>query len=516
VKIFIRKNAEFLSCFHQDGIKGNLLVEEMGDAAFINHCMCMQMLILNQALGYRPVFLQSDAFSRELVQSYVPTAISVPMQPLSFFEKVIISTLCRLQLLKVFLMRNILVLRYGGVQYGDIVYDTYLADNSVGTFDMGNWKAFREAARIFVRIAVRHHQIKKIIRREKIDAVLVSHKIGMWGGVLTRAALVAGRKVYANAGMHRNTLYLTKSVRDMKAYGYSPTKQDIEYILGMKDFDARFEAVKQQHLYGLRSSDAKYAFNDGYRLFEDRGSFCLEYGVDVSKKNIFVMLHAFTDHPHSHFPKMLFRDYKDWFIQTLDFAKNDKSVNWFFKQHPSDRFYPVHDVDFAELFAGLPDNIVFIDSTSEFDARNLKVAADAVVTCIGSAGFEMPAFYGIPSITAGDNSYSHLGFACYPRSRRAYFSVLGNSNAIKPLSPGQRRIARAFYMFTYEYATVDYSFIPRLSLEEHTSPTVNATFYNRVLRCYVVDEERIKSQIAAYAFDVSRPDFVALRSLRVS
>ena len=46
------------------------------------------------------------------------------------------------------------------------------------------------------------------------------------------------------------------------------------------------------------------------------------------------MLHAFNDQPHSHFKNMIFKDYGDWFLRTLDFAKEHDNVNYIFKQHP--------------------------------------------------------------------------------------------------------------------------------------------------------------------------------------
>ena len=509
---FTRKNRAFLAGFHGAKTQGNLLVEEMSGASFINHCMSMQALFLNIAHGFRPLYLRNGCFNQDFVQSYVPEAAVVELERLSLLEKMRIGIVCFFQLLKAYLLGNILPLRYNGVIYGDIVYDVFLQENSVATLDERNWCSLKKIARIYLFIAVRHKKIKNLIRKMKIDAVLVSHKIGSCGGPLARCALKMKRKVYSNAGMHRNTLYLNSSFKNVKDYEYTPTLQEIKHIMAMPNFDDRFAEIHNEHIWGNRSLDAQHAFNDSYDRYENRELFCFRFSVDPAKKNVFVMLHAFTDHPHAHFPRMLFKDYKDWFLQTLLFAKNDNGVNWFFKRHPSDKFYPTTDVNFEELFANLPDNVKFIDTTDRFDTRNLEVVADAVITCTGSVGFEMPAMYGIPTITAGDNPYSHLQFVKYPASCEAYFFLLSNLKDIQRLAPEEQKEAKAFYMFRYSFCTVDYSFIPVLSHEDHHSPNLNAIFFEKVLALYEEKGGTIKDQIARYAFEMSRPDYKALRT----
>ena len=142
------------------------------------------------------------------------------------------------------------------------------------------------------------------------------------------------------------------------------------------------------------------------------------------------MLHAFTDYPHSHFKWMVFKDYYDWFISTLDFAKQNRKVNWIFKQHPSIKDYPTKDVSFDLLFSDVPDNIVYISENKQIDTRSLNYCADLVITCIGSAGFELPAMAGIPSVTAGDNFYTDLGFAIESKTKAEYFSILGTTSSL--------------------------------------------------------------------------------------
>lgn len=301
----------------------------------------------------------------------------------------------------------------------------------------------------------------------------------------------------------------------MIEYGYTPNKNDIDKIMSLSEdfFNKIFEAVKNEHMYGSSSPDAKYAFSADNMFFENRESFCEKYNLNPDKKNIFVMLHAFTDYPHSHFESMLFKDYGDWFLKTLDFAQKDKSVNWIFKQHPSDKFYPTKDIIFSEIFKNRQENVLFFSSEDKLDTRSIGVLGDAVITCAGSAGFEIPAFFGIPSITAGDNFYQGFDFMKKPKNQKEYFNILRNLKNISTLSMYQQKLAKAVYIFLYKVCVVSYSFIPVLTMEDHHNPTLNNVFWDKVLDLYDTNEKQIKEEVRKYAYEVRKDSFKALRTV---
>lgn len=224
------------------------------------------------------------------------------------------------------------------------------------------------------------------------------------------------------------------------------------------------------------------------------------------------MLHAFTDYPHSHFNGMIFKDYGDWFLQTLDFAKTHKNANYIFKQHPTDKFYPIQDIDFIELFKDAPSNIKFLSTEDKIDTRSLETIADAVVTCVGSAGFEMPAFYAIPSIIAGDSPFSGYDFVKEPKTKKEYFSILENIDKIEKISLLAQKQAQAVYLFIYKYCTVDYSFIPIIDYEQHFNVDSKQIFYDKIKLLYESKKQICQNELARYSFEVSRNDFKALRT----
>lgn len=505
---FIKRNREFWQGNVNEKCDKKLLIEET-DLPCILHDLAVHSIILNKAKSYQPIWLPHENIDLELLKSYIPCAEKAKVEKLNFLELTIAFFSAIGQLAKILLNKNILSVKYDGVKYGDIVYDVYLNRKQLGTIKKIDFTTFE----IILKIIKRHLLAIKTLKLNNISAVLVSHRIGIVSGVLLRAALKYGCEVYSLAGMHRATLVKTTDLKDMIKYEYAPTKEDIEKItsLPQEKFDKLYDFVRDFHIYGNCSMDAKFAFSDDKHFYKDKNEFSKDYNLDPNKKNIFVMLHAFTDFPHSHFKWMIFNDYADWFLKTLDFAKKDKNVNWIFKQHPADKFYPIKDIKFEELFKNPPDNIVFLDVENKLDTRSLVNISDAIITCLGSAGFEIPAFGGIPSITAADNHYYGFSFSFNPKTKKEYFEVLNNLKNIEKLPLEDQKIAKAVYMFIYYFCMVDFNVMPYLSMEEHHKPNMNDWYWDKVIELYNSNAEKILNEINSYAIEVTKNDFKALR-----
>lgn len=505
---FITKNREFWKDNINQNCEKKLLIEE-AEIPLIVHDLAIHSILLNKSKDYQPVWLPNDNVSLELLKSYIPCAEKAAVAKLNFFEKLKVFVASLLQFLKVLINRNVLSVKYDGVKYGDIVYDGYLADKKVASIKKIDLKIYG----LIRKCIKRHFLVIKTLKQNNISAVLVSHRIGIIAGVMLRAALRQGCEIYSLAGMHRGTLVRTTELKDMIKYEYSPTKEDVEKITSLPDeqFNKLYEKIKDFHINGNCSMDAKFAFSDEKKFYTNREDFAKDHNLDPNKKNIFIMLHAFTDYPHSHFKWMIFKDYGDWFLKTLNFAKKDKNVNWIFKQHPADKFYPTNDINFQELFKRVPDNIVFLDVDNKLDTRSLVNVADAIITCLGSAGFEIPAMSDVAAITASDNHYQGLGFSINPKTKKEYFGVLKDLKNIKRLTVEQQKIAKAVYMFIYYFCTVDFNSMPYLSMEEHHKSNMNDWYWDKVLEVYNQNKETIISQMNKYSKDISKEDFKALR-----
>lgn len=506
---FIKINRELWKGNINEKCDKKLLIEEMG-SPFLLQGLANHALVLNKAKGYQPIWIPNKGVSLDLLKSYNPLSEHAIVYKLNFCEKVKVFNSAIAEYIKVLFNRDILSFKYDGIKYGDIVYDGYLDRKQVGSI-----KHIDLLVLSYIKKCIRRHIIiTKTLKLNNISAVLVSHRIGIMSAVLLRAALKSGCIVYSEIGYQKATLTKTDDMKEMIKYELIPTKEDIDKLMSLpqENFNKLYEFVKDFHIRGDHNEDDKIAFSDDSKLYKDRETFAKDYNLDPNKKNVFVMLHAFTDYPHSHFKWMLFKDYADWFLKTLKFAKTDKNVNWIFKRHPSDKFYPTKDINFKKLFKNTPDNVIFLDNENKLNTSSLIYISDVVITCLGSAGFQIPAMAGVAAITAADNNYNGHGFSITPETKKEYFEVLSDLKNIKKLTFEQQKIAKAVYMFMQYFWGVNFSSVPLLTLDEFHDPNVDDWFWDRVIELYNSHSNLILDEINNYSEEVAKDDFGALRS----
>jgi hypothetical protein len=117
---------------------------------------------------------------------------------------------------------------------------------------------------------------------------------------------------------------------------------------------------------------------------------------------------------------MIYRDYYEWFVETLKLAEKISSVQWLVKPHPSSSLYNEEGVVSA-LLSG--DNIKLVPEDIKTNA--LMKVADAVLTVRGTAGLEC-VLYDAKPILAGAAYYMDLGFTENCRTIEQYANTLRN------------------------------------------------------------------------------------------
>lgn len=511
---FIKENGKFLKPFQRQVFGGVLLVEAPMGVPVIEHCLYMQALIISTARGLRPFFVKkSQSPSLGLLHSYIQSAKFVVSEGISLFCRMKIVLYCITFCMNINKTKSIHSFVFDGADYGATLYDSFLAKYKKSTIDLSKLCTYVRLCIVMCEICQAHVQAMQMLKTVKADATLVYGMVGISSAVLIQCSRKQKIDVYINAGLHKNGLTRFEPHQDV-VYAYTPMQKEIAMLLDMECFLEKYTKIYQSHISGSISMDAKYAFGDDENIQNDRERFCFEYGLDSQKKNIFVMLHAFTDYPHSHFKSMLFKDYGDWFLKTLEYAQTKSDVNWIFKRHPSERFYPADDIDFTRLFVNVPSNVILLDVEKQFDTRSLEYLADAVITCIGSAGFEMPALYAIPAVVAADSYYVGYDFVVKPHSLEAYYAYLDGLKDVVLLHPEAQRQAQAVYMFMYHFATVDYSFVPTPTLEGLNSPIQSESDAQAmILKLYHDKKDLIYTQLESYINAVAQHGFAALRDL---
>lgn len=128
-----------------------------------------------------------------------------------------------------------------------------------------------------------------------------------------------------------------------------------------------------------------------------------------NKKIVVFFFNHFIDRNYHNGPRINFQDSYSWTKYALDKIKNEKSVNWILKPHPTEKFYNSKknlDYEISEI-TNEHKNIKLFPN----DLNNLTLlkSADFAVTSNGSVGMEYPAF-GVSCAYTEKSTYSNLAF----------------------------------------------------------------------------------------------------------
>ena len=345
---------------------------------------------------------------------------------------------------------DILHLYYNKLYIGDIVYDNALRE--------GNWIAtikrldYRVES-VLIKVIATITSLRMLENKYSIDSAIYSHLVGI-GGLILRYFTQKKKICYVGivgAGPIRKQVYQTN--QRLKYHGtIEPShlatileKHGKEQLLIKADnyLTKRMNAASKQDM------DSGLAFSKSKKIYIDEKDFIKDFNLVQGKPIVFVMLHAFNDFPH-HYESMLFRDYYEWFIETLKIAQVVDQVNWVFKEHPSAIHYP-DDANLDGIFTiNEAKHIKFIDRDASLNSASLQHIAHSIVTCIGTAGLEFSCF-GIPAIIGGDNHYSEFKIAIKPATKEEYKNQLQKIDKLSKLPKEKTDLAKIIFYIQYGF-----------------------------------------------------------------
>jgi hypothetical protein len=185
------------------------------------------------------------------------------------------------------------------------------------------------------------------------------------------------------------------------------------------------------------------------RTPKDRSEIAEQLKLDPQKKIAVVFSHVLWD-ANLFFGEDLFEDYEDWFVQTVQAACKNPSVNWLIKLHPANLWKRARDnvsgelaeeVLIREKTGPLPDSVKLLYPSTDISTFSLFKMANYGITVRGTTGFELPCF-GVRTLTAGTGRYSGLGFTNDSTSKEEYLSKLANILDIPAMTEEETLLAR--------------------------------------------------------------------------
>jgi hypothetical protein len=181
----------------------------------------------------------------------------------------------------------------------------------------------------------------------------------------------------------------------------------------------------------------------------DRAALVERLGLRADRKIAVVFSHVLWD-ANLFYGEDLFRDYGDWFVETVRAATRNTELDWIIKLHPANIWKRAREqVDggytetrlIEEQIGNLPAHVHVLAADSDINSLSLFEHADYGVTVRGTVGMEMPCF-GKPMLTAGTGRYSGLGFTLDSASPDEYLARLAYLHETPRLSAEQTIRAR--------------------------------------------------------------------------
>lgn len=360
-----------------------------------------------------------------------------------------------------------------GIHMGDMIYDSFIRYDH--TYQAPH-NAASKLRKVLLDALWIFFSCESLLKRHPVRFVIMSESVY----AISQAFLM---RIAASRGVP--TLFVN-------AFGFA--KIYSEY----KDtFDDRFKISEdtleqsRQHknrieivdTYLQRRSTGQLVHHDVINAYRDkqvwtRDALIDHYTIaaDEKRKFIFLMPHCFSDANHKT-RYVLFRDFYQWFRETLEVIEGVDSVLWFIKPHPSG-FHYGEEGQVEELVGKLKGDHLFL-TPQDFSTASVLNAADGVVTVNGNIGLEA-ACAGVRPLLSAAAVYSGLGFTELPKSREAYFNTLRQMRDWAPLDAEAVRIAREVMYCGQFYTRPVSAIIPGGSVRPGCPPEEFKNFYDGV------------------------------------
>ena len=319
-----------------------------------------------------------------------------------------------------------------------------------------------DAFKVYVTLLVNYFTLyTEILERHEVAATVTGHLVYARFGVLARLAARHGATVYSRYGGKGMRIQKRRSVAETRDFISCITADLVDGELAAAGDEAVAAGRETLHrrMAGA-NNEFQFLNEEGYSARRAEWSpreFGEAMGLSPDRKVGLVMLHAFPDASHTT-PKLIFDDFYDWHLKTLEVASQTPDIDWLIKLHPHLSHYTDDEGPrrIAERFAADHPHIHLVPET--INTRSFPEVVDFLVTANGKAGLEF-AGTGIPVVTVAQSFYNGLGFTIEPESPEAYAETLREADALS-LSDEQRRRALVANDLFYRRMICNCAFIP--------------------------------------------------------
>lgn len=342
---------------------------------------------------------------------------------------------CFCNAVKIFLKiqkgRELLELKYKGVDIGENLYDAILRDEkAICTVENIKIKYFPYFYRLFKNMEF----YDELLKNKEYDTVLFTDADYVRCAIVKMAIKYDCTLYTCNTGRyvryHNTQGYKVKNVNIL-------TRSEWEEGLNTRGILSISEKYLKERLLGITDNQFdKYAFYKKEKY--SKKQLMNLFAIKEDRKNVVVAAHIFSDVAHYGFD-LIYQDYYWWLIETLRILNTNTNVNVFLKIHPSTKVYNEECMVEQIINKEALSNVFLLPN--DFSTASIKDIADYIVTCQGTMGLEMACF-GIPVFTAGKGYYYGYDIDTNSSSKEEYEKRLLNITSYEPLSNEQQERAK--------------------------------------------------------------------------
>jgi hypothetical protein len=343
--------------------------------------------------------------------------------------------------------------KYKDIYFGDLFYDTYVKFNF--NYVNKNFLTFNFYRLLTIGI-YKINNIEEILRKNDYNLVLSSTNSFVSVSALTaRLALKKKIKVIC---LVSNIFKSYENIEDHRRGIMNLKKNDI-VNLNIKKVKKIINLYLQKRFTGkINDRDIKSAFNNKINIANKDLLFKhLLIKKNKKYKNLGLLaVHSFTDLSYS-YGDMLFLDYYDHFIKTIEIIKKSTDTFWLVKPHPTSKFYQGSNIVKDYIKKIKSDNLAVVDESIGTDI--LLRLSDKIVTCSGSISLEA-GYFNKKTILAGKSFYSDLKFSYLPTNKKEYEKLILNKKNLVMSQKEKNDCLKTFYKHIFRNSNISSKILP--------------------------------------------------------
>lgn len=395
---------------------------------------------INEIKNYEPILLTNNK-SSEVKKIYKSYGFRKYINVRRYLFNIILLLKALISTIKVYIINynldDFMEYKLNKIKIGDVIYDSYIRKgnrySSIKLWSISFYKTLLISH-------IRFYLFSKLINKYDFKYVIVGDRVYTGSGMLARIAIKNNTKVLLT---RLTNVRCYRDYEEIFTNEYKPSKELLKYIIDKKLYKKVDSVLEKRFSGDLKQHDVINAYRHKKRYSPEE--LYKKLKLNPSYPTVFIIPHVFSDAPHSN-ESMLFRDYYQWFIETIKYVAKIKNVNWVVKPHPSSYMYNEKG-EVEQIVKNLKSDYIYL-APSDLSTASIFDITKTLITVCGTVGIEA-ACLGIKPIIAGKATYSGFKIAHEPKSKSEYFSILEKIYSIRSLNKEEIIIAKAVFYWSH-------------------------------------------------------------------